>query len=77
LHELPSSRPIPAGSGPQKWLKSTNSQFYGIAGKYAFGEFTIDATLSDPEVIFRLIGEDGTVIHELKLTRSQLTPPAN
>jgi len=23
LHELPSSRPIPAGSGPRKWLKST------------------------------------------------------
>jgi len=50
-------------------------QFYGIAGQYAFGEFTIDATLSDPEVEFRLISEDGVIIHEMTLTRSQLTPP--
>lgn len=49
-------------------------QFYGIANTYAFGEFTIDATVADPVVEFRLIGEDGTFIHEMKLTRSQLTP---
>ena len=49
-------------------------QLYGIAGEYAFGEFTIDATRSDPEVTFRLIREDGFVVHELTLTRSQLTP---
>jgi len=64
-------------TGPPVKDPTWDTQFYGIAGKYAFGEFTIDATLSDPEVTFRLIGEDGTVIHELKLTRSQLTPPAN
>lgn len=49
-------------------------QFYGIADKYAFGEFAIDATVADPVVEFRLIGDDGTFIHEMKLTRSQLTP---
>lgn len=50
-------------------------QFYGIANQYAFGEFTIDATLQDPEVEFRLVAEDGKYLHEMKLTRSQLTPP--
>jgi alkaline phosphatase D len=48
-------------------------QFYGISNQYAFGEFTIDATLPDPEVEFRLISDEGTVIHQMKLTRSQLT----
>jgi len=62
--------------GPEIFAKDRSVQFYGIAGKYAFGEFTIDATLADPTVEFRLVGDDGTIIHELKLTRSQLTPPA-
>lgn len=61
-------------SGPAVFAKNTTDQFYGIAGKYAFGEFTIDATVADPQVEFRLIGDDGTEIHKLKLTRSQLTP---
>ena len=52
-------------------------QFYGIADQYAFGEFTIDATRPDPTVEFRLIGEEGNFIHEMTLTRSQLTPPAS
>lgn len=59
----------PAASSPD-W----DTQFYGIAGKYAFGEFNIDATLSDPEVTFRLIQDNASVIHELKLKRSELTP---
>jgi len=61
-------------SGPPVTVPNCPGQFYGIAGKYASGEFTINATVADPEVEFRLIGEDGTVIHEMKLTRSQLTP---
>jgi len=64
-------------TGPPPTKPEWDTQFYGISGKYAFGEFTIDATVPDPEVTFRLIGEDGTVIHELKLTRRQLTPPGN
>jgi len=51
-----------------------NHQLYGISGKYAFGEFTIDATPADPEVTFRLIREDGALVYELTLTRSTLTP---
>ena len=60
-------------SGPPAKNRKWNTQFYGIAGKYAFGEFSIDATLPDPEVTFRLIQDDAHVIHELKLKRSQLT----
>jgi len=62
-------------TGPPPTKPEWDTQFYGISGKYAFGEFTIDATVPDPEVTFRLIQEDGTMVHELKLTRSQLTPP--
>ena len=62
-------------TGPPITKPEWTEQFYGIAGKYAFGEFTIDATVADPTVTFRLMGEDGKAIHELKLTRSQLTPP--
>ncbi|MCX7011130.1 MAG: alkaline phosphatase D family protein [Candidatus Sumerlaeota bacterium] len=61
--------------GPPVTKPEWDTQLYGIADKYAFGEFTIDATVPDPEVTFRLICEDGSVIHELKLTRSLLTPP--
>ena len=46
-----------------------------MAGQYAFGEFSFDATLSDPQVVFRLIRDTGEVLYELKLTRSELTPP--
>ena len=65
-------------TGPAPTNPAWKTQFYGISGKYAFGEFTVDAAVPDPEVTFRLIGsEDGSVIHELKLTRSQLTPRGN
>jgi alkaline phosphatase D len=49
-------------------------QFYGIASEYAYCEFEFNTTKSDPEVTFRLIGENGTLIHEMMLTRSKLTP---
>ncbi len=39
--------------GPAVTKPEWDTQFYGIANKYAFGEFTIDATLADPEVTFR------------------------
>lgn len=60
--------------GPPVTRPEWSTQLYGIARKYAFGEFSIDATLPDPQVTFRLIEDDGTVIHELMLKRSQLTP---
>ena len=62
-------------SGPPVTKPEWTEQFYGIASKYALGEFTIDATVADPTVTFRLIGDDAKTIHEMKLTRSQLTPP--
>jgi len=61
--------------GPLPIKAEWNTQLYGLAGEYAFGEFDIDATLPDPQVTFRLIsGRDGTILYELTLTRSQLTP---
>jgi alkaline phosphatase D len=51
-------------------------QLYGISNTYAFSEFTVDATLDDPEVIFRLIRvDDGKFLYEKTLKRSELTPP--
>jgi len=47
---------------------------YIVDGKYAFGEFTFDATLDDPEVTFRLIHEEGETLYELVLKHSELTP---
>ena len=61
--------------GPPVTRPDWDTQLYGISGKYAFGEFSFDTALPDPEVVFRLIQDDGTVIHEEQLTRSQLTPP--
>jgi alkaline phosphatase D len=60
--------------GPPATKSNWKTQLYGIANKYAFGEFSFDASIPDPEVTFRLIGDDGTVIYELTLKRSQLTP---
>jgi len=60
--------------GPAIWCEDKDNQFYGIANRYAFGEFSIDATSADPTVTFRLVGDKGEIIHEMKLTRSQLTP---
>jgi alkaline phosphatase D len=62
-------------SGPPVSDPSWQTQLYGVADVYVFGEFTFDTTTADPRVIFRLIKEDGTVLYELPLTRSQLTPP--
>jgi len=61
-------------TGPSPTKPEWDTQFYGISGRYAFGEFEFNTSLSDPEVTFRLIGDNGEFIHELKLTRSQLTP---
>jgi len=60
-------------SGPPTSSKS-NTQLFGTAGKYAFGELSFDATLRDPEAVFRLVHESGEILYEIKLTRSQLTP---
>ena len=64
-------------SGPTAASEKWDTQLYGISGQYAFGEFSIDADLPDPEVTFRLMADSGSAIYKLTLTRSQLTPPAS
>jgi alkaline phosphatase D len=61
-------------TGPPEKMEKWTTQFYGINGKYAFGEFTFNTAKKDPEVTFRLIGEDGNFFHEMTLKRSELTP---
>lgn len=63
------------GDGPPATNPTWDTQLFGMARKYAFGEFTFDSTLSDPQVVFRLVHDAGDVLYELTLTRSQLTPP--
>jgi len=60
--------------GPPPVRADWDTQLYGVSGEYAFGEFSFDTTLPDPEVTFRLIHESGTVFYEITLTKSQLTP---
>lgn len=64
------------GDGPPAIIRNCQHQLSGIAGKYAFGEFSFDTTLADPRVVFRLVEDSGDVLYELSLTRSQLTPPS-
>ncbi len=63
------------GDGPPAVIRNCDAQLFGVRGKYAFGEFSFDATLPDPQVVFQLVQDSGEVLYELKLTRSQLTPP--
>lgn len=53
-------------------VKPRKNQLFGFDRQVAFGEFSIDATLDDPEVTFRLIQDNGTVLYELTFKRSQL-----
>jgi alkaline phosphatase D len=62
--------------GPPVARKEWTTQLFGIENTYAFGEFSIDAMLADPEVTFRLISEDAKEVYKLTLKRSQLTPKA-
>ncbi len=60
--------------GPPPIRADWNTQLYGVSGEYAFGEFSFNTILPDPEVTFRLVHESGTVFYELTLSKSQLTP---
>lgn len=63
-------------TGPASKAEGHPDALYAVSGKYAFGEFTFDATLADPEVHFRLIHEEGKTLYAHRLKRSELTPPA-
>lgn len=61
-------------SGPAATNPAWTTQLYGTSNQFAFGEFSIDAALDDPEVTFSLVRDDATVLYALTLKRSQLTP---
>jgi alkaline phosphatase D len=50
------------------------NRLYVMKGEYAFSEFTFDTSVKDPTVTFRLIDDQGGIVHELQLKRSELTP---
>jgi len=60
--------------GPATTKPEWNTQLYGIDGKFAFGEFTVDTSIPDPELTFRLIEENGTTLYQITLKRSELMP---
>lgn len=60
--------------GPPPIRADWDTQLYGVSGEYAFGEFSFNTELPDPQVTFRLIHERGTVFYEITLTKSELTP---
>ncbi|MEM6885040.1 MAG: alkaline phosphatase D family protein [Verrucomicrobiota bacterium] len=62
--------------GPKGLVDNCPEQIFGYTGfeAIAFGEFTFDTSLPDPEVTFRLINDHGTVLEEHVLNLSRLTP---
>ncbi len=50
------------------------TQFYGKNGGFFFGEFTFDTKPDDPTVTFNLINDQGEIVYEMTLKRSELTP---
>ncbi len=64
-------------SGPPATQPDWTTQLYGVSGVYAFSEFEFESGPPEPTVTFRLFHEDGKVIYEKILSRSQLTPPAS
>lgn len=61
-------------TGPPTRSEKWTTQLYGLSNKFAFGEFTFDASSDDPTVAYRLVEATGDVLYELTLKRSQLTP---
>ncbi|MCA1808090.1 MAG: alkaline phosphatase D family protein [Lentisphaerae bacterium] len=62
-------------SGPKPFAPDRSAQLFGYGhGLRAFGEFTFDMGQADPEVIFRLINEEGKELENHTFHRSQLTP---
>lgn len=60
--------------GPPDSKPEWTTQLYGTSGVAAFGEFTFDTSVEDPTVTFRLVDDKQAILHEMTLTRSQLTP---
>lgn len=62
-------------SGPAVTDPSWDTQLYGFAGIFAFGEFCFNTTNPDPEVTFTLTEESGNELYRITLKRSEITPP--
>lgn len=61
--------------GPPAKNDAWDTQLFGFDNQYAFGEFSFNTKLVDPEVTFRLIGDEGELLYEINLKKSTLTPP--
>ncbi len=62
------------GRGGPSAKTGVENRLYVVKGEYAFSEFTFDTNKKDPNVTFRLIDEEGNILHELDIKRSELTP---
>jgi alkaline phosphatase D len=58
----------PAAGAPE----ADGDLLYRYGDGYAFGEFEFDTTPTDPTVTFRLIDDEGRIVHRLRMTRSRL-----
>ncbi|MBD3377837.1 alkaline phosphatase family protein [candidate division KSB1 bacterium] len=74
LHEFEAAT-LGGVPGPDAYAPDQSTQLFGYAGGLkAFGEFTFDMSKPDPQVTFRLIGEQGEELEKHSFFRSQLTP---
>lgn len=60
--------------GPPAKKPEWITQLFGIDGQFAFGELTFQPADEDPSVIFRLITDEGEILYEKEIHRSELTP---
>lgn len=65
-----------AHPGPPAMGSQPEHQVFGLVNQSAFGEFAFDTISADPTVSMRVVDAGGKVLHQMQLTRSQLTPPA-
>ncbi|OXU14746.1 alkaline phosphatase D family protein [Sedimentisphaera salicampi] len=61
-------------SGPPAKSEKWDTQLFGYAKKYMFGEFDFNTKKADPEVTFRLFQDNGKQLYAKTLKQSQLTP---
>ncbi len=60
--------------GPPVENPNWTSRLYGIDETFAFGELTFNKNAKDKEVTYKLIKEDGTILYDLTIPLSDLTP---
>ncbi|HLT93413.1 MAG TPA: hypothetical protein VKZ56_02575, partial [Membranihabitans sp.] len=60
--------------GPPAQKAEWVTQLFGIDGQFAFGEITFQPSDLDPSFVFRLITDEGKIVYEKEIHRSELTP---